>query len=229
MDFSKVVKTFEPSFITNPELWKISEEYTIMAALMFYYPDEFKDLEHSDSPDLHIGNSLGIEVTKCLEKGYNISIGNWTNFRMGKKGKTFEKCKKIISNQGGELTDFGIIHKVSDERTQMVPIRECINNKISKIKEYNKKYKKCYLAIMLEEPVPTVPQLAIDYFVTAQNENINQYQKLIIFCNRMIMIYDYETNTVDKKEISSDNGRYLSYIGVLIVNKLVNSIYDCFE
>ena len=162
--FKNNVLEFEPDKITDPSLWKYSDEYKVMATLMYYYPNKYWNLVHSDKPDLQYTDLIGIEVTQCLEDSYNKSIGEWTNYRLGKNGKTYERCNKIISEQGGQLFEYGIIHRVSDERTQMEPIINRLDNKFKKLKEYRSLFKECSLAIILEEPVPSVPFKAINYF-----------------------------------------------------------------
>ena len=48
MNFSNKVKEFEPYFITDTSLWKYCDEYYVMAALMYFYPNKYFHLTHSD-------------------------------------------------------------------------------------------------------------------------------------------------------------------------------------
>lgn len=228
LDFSDAVKKFDPDFITDPSLWKYCDEYFVMAALIHYYPEKYKNLVHSDKPDIIIPRTIGIEVTKCLEDSYNKSIGEWTNYRMGKNGKSYDRCKSIIAEQGGKMDEFGIVHRMSDENTQFAPIAKAIDNKLSKLKTYRLSFKECCLAIILEEPIDSVPKKAVDYFEKKQSSADEKFDILIIISNRELMIYDYKTKLLSKRGISREEKRALDNIGIMIVNGLIPSIKDCF-
>lgn len=225
--FKNNVLEFKPDKITDPSLWKYSDEYNVMATLMYYYPNKYWNLVHSDKPDLQYTDLIGIEVTQCLEDSYNKSIGEWTNYRLGKNGKTYERCNKIISEQGGQLFEFGITHRVSDESTQMKPIINRLDNKFKKLKEYRSLFKECSLAIILEEPVPSVPSKAINYFCKKQEDSELKFDNLIIVTNQELIIFDYRTKMISKKIYSKEEKRCFDYIGVMVVNELVTEPKDC--
>lgn len=227
--FSSIVKDFEPTEITDPSLWKYWDEYSVMLALMYYFPDQYSDLMHSDKPDLQIPDLIGIEVTQCLDEDYNASIGVWTAYNMGKNGQTLEKVKNKVSEHGGKLNDFFLLHKPATEETQMVPIRKGIDKKLSKLSEYRNLFKECCLAIILEEPIRTVPKLALDYFLKKQKESRYKFDKLIILTNRILIIYDYATNFVSRKDISNEDRRNIDYAAVMLVNGFLDDVKDCFE
>ena len=227
--FKNNVLKFESNKITDPSLWKYSDEYKVMATLMYYYPNKYWELLHADKPDLQLEKEIGIEVTQCLEDSYNKSIGEWTNYRLGKNGKTYERCEKIISQQGGHLFEFGITHRVSDEHTQMEPIKERMDKKYKKLKEYRSLFKECSLAIVLEEPVPPVLEKAIEYFCKKQEESEVKFDSLIIVTNREIVIYDYMTKTFSNRVYSNEERRCFDCIGVMVVNGIVSGPKDCME
>ena len=229
IDFSDYIKTFEPTFITEPSLWKICDEYRVMAALMYFFPDEFFELKHSDKPDLQLSNVYGIEVTKCTEDSYNRSIGEWTNYRMGKNGSSFEKCKKVIDEEGGQLWGDGMItHAVSDQYTQMKAIRAGINKKILKLKTYKEKFEKCALAIILEEPVPPVINLTIEFFNKIQEGHELKFDELLIVMNYSLIRYNAIKNEITEKVFSRSESRCLSNIDVIMGNGLLKDIKECF-
>mgnify|MGYP003298885110 CR=1 FL=1 len=225
--FKNNVLEFEPNKITDPSLWKYSDEYSVMATLMYFYPEKYWDLNHSDKPDLQYEDQIGIEVTQCLEDSYNKSIGEWTNYRLGKEGKSYSRCEKVISEQGGQLFEYGITHRVSDENTQMQPIRDRMDKKFLKLKDYRNKFLECSLAIILEEPVPSIPAKAIDYFCTKQKEYDYQFDNLIIITNRELIIFDYKSHLISKKVYTKEEARCFNYIGVMVVNELVSEPKDC--
>ena len=227
--FSSKVKDFEPTKITDPSLWKYCDEYSVMLALMYCFPDQYSDLMHSDKPDLQIPNLVGIEVTQCLDEDYNASIGELIAYNMGKNGKSLKKVKDKISEHGGELNDFCLIHKTATEETQMVPIRKGIDKKLSKLSEYRHQFKECCLAIILEEPIRTVPKLALDYFLKKQKESRYKFDKFIILTNRTLIIYNCATNFVSRKDITKEDKRNIDYAAVMLGNGFLDNVKDCFE
>ena len=163
-----------------------------------------------------------------MEESYNQSIGEWTNYRLGKNGKTYEKCEEKISSLGGKLFKDGIAHKSSDEQSELEPIVKAINNKIGKLHFYREKFKECSLAIILEHPIFSVYKKAIDYFDLVQSKSNVKFDSLIIVSCKKIFIYDYKSKIIFEQSITKEEYRCLSNIGVMIVNKLIPSINDCF-
>lgn len=228
VDFSEKVNSFQPDNITEPSLWKYCDEYLVMSTLIYFFYEKYSELRHADIPDLQLSNEIGIEVTNGLEDSRNKSIGEWTNCRMEKKGKTIEKCKKIIEKQGGKLFNFGIFFKTSDENSQMLYIKKRIDSKLKKLPSYRDNFNECYLAIVLEEPFQNIYQKAIDYFIEKQAKSECQFDKLIILSNSCLFIYDYHTKLKNKKNISKYEKEKLDLIGVMIVNGYEKDVLNCF-
>ena len=71
LEFADCVKEFKPDHITDPEMQKYCFEYYVMAVLIYFYPDKYFNLAHSDKPDLILNDLIGIEVTNCFESNCN--------------------------------------------------------------------------------------------------------------------------------------------------------------
>lgn len=228
IDFIDEVKNFYPKEITDQSLWKYCEEFMVMATLIYLFPEKYFKLNHSDQPDLQLESEIGIEVTQCLEQKINKSIGVWTSYRANNK-VSFDKCEEKIKEQGGTLTSFGIIHAVSTEETQMVPIKAGIDKKTELLKKYRDKFKECSLAIILEEPIRTIPQKAIDYFKYVQSKYNEKFDSLIIIANRFVISYDLKLDHQIKIEYTRQEKNWFQNAGVLMVHKKFNKIQDCFK
>lgn len=228
LEFADCVKEFKPNHITDPEMQKYCSEYYVMAALMYFYPDKYFNLAHSDKPDLILNDLIGIEVTTCFEEKFNKIIGIWNNYRLDKNGMTFEKCQKKIAEQGGAMDEFGVDHNMSDESTQFVPIVKAIDSKLAKLPEYRTKYKECSLAIILSEPVDTIPKKTIEYFKEKQKNLDDKFDSIIIIANHFLIIYNYKNDTFTHRIITIEESRYLDNIGTMVANKNVPSIKKCF-
>ena len=150
--FTKNVLDYKTGKIKDSCKWKYCDEYKVMAALMYFYPEKYWDLEHSDKPDLRLGNFIGIEVTRCNGEIPNKIIGLSTSYRLGKNGTTFEDTCKKIAKLGGELNEFSLFFPVIDEESQFIPIKKGIDNKFIKLKDYRFLFEECSLAILIDEP-----------------------------------------------------------------------------
>lgn len=226
--FSNIILSFQSIGITDTSLWKYCYEYFVMAALIYFFPERYYNLMHFDKPDLIIGSEIGIEVTQCLNNSYNKSIGEWTNYRMGKPGKTKERCSRIIEKEGGELTDFGLMHRLQDKESQLIPVKNGIDSKMSKLPSYIDRFKECELAIILEEPLPEVIDLAIEFFTEKQNEKEPKFDRLIVLSNTSLVIFDYEYKETNIFTITKEENILLQNASIMIVNKKIKDIKECF-
>ena len=228
LDFAETIKNTYIDFIKYTSKRKYCDEIAVMALLIHFFPDKFYNLKHSDKPDLQIENLIRIEVTSGLHKSYNSSIGEFTNYRLGKNGKAEAKLKKKIEQNGGEYIDNCIFHKSLSVEDQLIPIRNCINNKLKKLSSYRDKYEECILTIILEVPLPGVISEAISYFANQQDNALIKFDSIILITNSYLYFYNYKTRIFNFQFVEKKEKKLCDVIGVLAANEKIKSVKECF-
>jgi len=222
MKFNKELLYFDGK-ITHSSLLKYCDEYFVMSALMYFWPERYFKLQHSDKPDLQIKNEIGIEVTRGTDPKQSKAINEWCNCRAGVNGKSYKKCKEIVEKEyGGKLTDIGIEHPSKDNEEQFSPIKCVINKKFLKLKNYRNNFKECELAVILEEPLPDILEETVAYFRYKQKNDVIKFDNLIIVCNRFII------NNGKIFKVSEEENTYFQLIGIKLAKGEVTDIKECF-
>lgn len=228
--FKKIVENFEPQEITKMSLWKYSDECDALAALKFYFPDKYKNLIHSDSPDLQDGNKIGIEVTQANGETYNKTIGEWTDYRTKGNVESLNKVREIVEQKGGYVFEDGaIFHGARGIEDDFADAKNVIDKKIKKLSKYRNKFSECDLLILMESPLDGLFKLATNYLLDKQNNCVYKYDKLLILTCSELYSYDFKTKKEETITIEPAAKSCIFMVGVMVVNGFLKDVDDAFE
>lgn len=142
---------------TDSQIIKYSQEYCVLAALRYFFPDEFANVNHSDHPDLKC-DDYGIEVVSVVD-GHERSVEKL--FDEYKKawlaGQDTNQMAKKMDNKYSIDTSFErprLKYPISTADKERILVQRAIEKKIKFIAEYKAEYSHVDLAVFFTE-IPT--------------------------------------------------------------------------
>ena len=178
------------------------------------FPDQFSNLIRKDAPDLQDEDGrIGIEVVEAIDENKAEIDGVFSNRRIDNSSISYEKCKKIIEKNGGELDEFGITYPVTTGRDEKTIIQNAVHKKMEKYNEYKKKgFKKLSLFVLFYEPLIPVEEVFFFCFFSEPFMGVAEtYERLFFLSTWKLIIYDIREDNMEIIKIDKDEYDDLLY------------------
>ena len=206
-------------------LQKHSQEYFVLAALRYFYPQKFDGLVLDESPDLQdCSNSIGIEVTIAVsQKEMKAS----REFSKLKRMTSAEERRRIIEKIGAighsvKKTPIGNVLSSSGSSSisEKQNFQVAVSKKLKKLDSYRKSCDKVGLAIYLVEiPSSEVENECIDWLnEICKKETFDFY---IVLSHRFFLFYEPGEELIELK-ICSYQRQCLSTIARMTAEKEIS-------
>lgn len=204
---------------------KHSQEYFVLAALRYFYPQKFDGVVLKDSPDLQDRtNRIGVEVTIAVsQKEMKAS----REFSKLKRMTSSDERRRIIEKIGAighsvKKTPIGNVlsSSGSSSLSEKQNFQEAVSKKLKKLDSYRKSFNKVGLAIyFVEIPSSEVEKECIDWL----NEICKKetYDFYIVLSHRFFLFYEPGEELIELK-ICSCQRQYLSTIARMTAEKEIS-------
>lgn len=217
MELNDALKNIHFGCVLDSHLWKISDEYTALAALKYCFGEEYKHMRKAETPDLQdVENSVAIEVTSSVTSDEARITGEFTRLQQVPTEKDKVKCRKKIEAGGANLEDDGFLlfrpEDPIDERTAMV---NAFTKKRDKVSAYLEKgFKRIGLLIYHEKPIFSETETEFqEWFAAEQKDKTDKYDFVYILHTDGLLFYDFTTGEKDRIKISCEDRRALGNLG----------------
>lgn len=210
-----LIKNKKFTFPIDATLLKRSQEYRVLATLRHLYPNSFEAMTTGESPDLQDSmNEMGIEVTCAVAENDMRASRAFSQLHQELLLNSQKHLKTILSSGHSVIHLKGKNIAISTAGTsdgEKYIFQEAIRRKLKKLGQYQAKFKKVGLAIIL----PEIP--------TSYAENHFHEWVVEIFKNSEI-VFDFffvishrfcicvEDSAFEKRAITSDEHKLLSTI-----------------
>lgn len=217
MELNDALKNMHFGSVLDSHLWKISDEYTALAALKFCFGEEYKHMRKAETPDLQdVVNSVAIEVTSSVTSDEARIMGEFTRLQQVPTEKDKVKCRKKIEAGGANLENDGLLlfspEEPIDERMAIVNAFTRKRNKVSAYRE--KGLKRIGLLIYHEKPIFSETEADFQkWFAAEQKDKTDKYDFVYILHTDGLLFYDFTTGEKDRIKISCEDRRALGNLG----------------
>ena len=218
MELTDAIKNKDFDGILNKQLWTRSTEYTALATLKFCFPVEFKNLKHSESPDLQdLVNMYAVEVTEATSEIEARTIGNWLRLNQPESSpEEKERRRSNISSNGYDLKQDGmLLHPLREISDEQRVLTQALSNKLNKVTSYKMKgFISIDLFIDYEKPfISDDPKEVFDWMKSTSKESEQRFNRVFIRYVGGLLILDFKKNKMSCIEISHEDRHALGNLG----------------
>ncbi len=225
LNTERIINNIKYPRTTNQKI-KYSQEYCVLAVLKYYFPEEFVNFEHSESPDLR-NDSYGVEVVSITDEKERKVESLFDKYQIASQEKqdTTSFINKIYKGYTIDAS-FGksfLQYPISTSAKEKKLFLDVIAKKVSKCSDYETKCSRVDLAVYFPE-IPTteclenLPNWARDSF----EKNKNKYGRIFFVSNRNLTVVETETwTTINSIEIPQKTWQAFRKIGKLTADGLI--------
>lgn len=211
---------------TDSQIIKYSQEYCVLAALRYFFPSEFADVEHSDHPDL-LGDDYCIEVVSVIdghERSVEILFDEYKNARQ--EGQDTNQIEGKLDKKYSIDTSLGspiLQYPISTVEKEKILVQRAIEKKIRFIPEYRTKYSHVDLAVFLTEiPSSECLERLLEWAQSSFSGVKERYEKIFFISSRNLTVVDADDwNIKDSFEIPQETWKALRKIGKLTAEGII--------
>ena len=212
-----LVKKYHNTHSKDSNIIKYACEYRVLATLRYFYPKEYENMEHSDSPDLQDkSNKMGIEVINAISSKDAEATSLFSKMK-NSAPKQNQKLKNVIKKCDYTFSliedDKYSIGKTGTGDGEKIVFQESIRKKLNKLHLYKTKFAKVGLAILLPEP-PTsfAEEHCIEWILEAIEDSKNTFDIFYVISHRFCITFDFQNNKNEKIKIDSEVNQKLRKI-----------------
>ena len=192
--------------------------YELLAKLIleFRLPDQYINLEHRDRPDLYcVKNNIGIEVSRSMFDSFEDVNGIFNRYKGKYLSDVKSKDTEYLNDRGYQLLAHkgivvGYCPKVAHWVT-LNPLKKIFNSKLEKLDKYTK-YAENDLFIFgpMFDEYDTRDIIEFGQWIyQQQSQSRCCYDKVYIFDDPILYLYDYSTNKLQNFTIPKEALREL--------------------
>lgn len=226
--FTKRILQYRPEKSILSQKLNLSQEYRALATLKYLFPEKYDSFTAGDAPDLqNIENSMGVEVTAAVpEKDMKVA----RLFSYLCEGNNVDRQKHLISaiskeNYSVAETTVGLaaISPIATSVSEKVFIQNIISKKMEKLPQYQEKYKRVELALIL----PEIPTSDAERHITGWITDIMHcarpaFDYVHIICHRFYKGLDMRTGEEIKIAISNRENLALGAIARMTAEGVIS-------
>ena len=194
--------------------------------LNHFFPEFSSKFILGDKPDIQAkDHSIGIEVTEAVLPEIAKINGEYAKLRYGKQKKQeIERCKKLIEQNGGIVTEIGLTYPVTDSESELCLFTYALQKKLEKLPAYrNNGFEIMGLFIFFDEPpIPFDPKAVMERFCEIQKGCKEQYDFLFLAYRNGVIYFDFPNMSYKVYPIKQNAFDNLSICARKLVEKSKN-------
>lgn len=198
------------------EKMKLFDEYFALAVLRYCYPENYKDYNKKEAPDLQrTDGKYGVEVTLAISSVIAPIEGNLAKYQLQKDQGKKAALKTKMEKGGARFDSIGISYPVETEKQDYDAIKTVIEKKVKRLKAYHEKgFEKMDLFIRCSSMPCTLSKATfISLFAKATG-----YETVYLTAPSCLLSYQHSNQRLLISEIPREDFEALNVIARLTVD-----------